>query len=213
MNPAILEYVRPDREMFEQAHEEIGAFDEAFDLKEIEEDQQPRQRVYWKDIIQREEQKIEAAQQEAEAEQAKLGKDDEGDNDVVKEISSVNPIADFNNMINNRKVDLVGEAISQMQKIIERCINASLQGDLHEKAFECFKELRGACVREDEADSFNRFAERLKKQFDKEGPNQEFFDIVRKAKLSLITKAESFSSKLEQSDADFYLNGHDVMKA
>ena len=51
-------------------------------------------------------------------ERVKLGKDDD-DKDVVKEISSVNPIADFNTMINDRKVDRVGEAISQMQKIID----------------------------------------------------------------------------------------------
>ena len=30
----------------------------------------------------------------------------------VKEISSVNPIEDFNKMINDRKVDRVGEAIN-----------------------------------------------------------------------------------------------------
>ena len=87
------------------------------------------------------------------------GDDDEGG---VKEISSVNPIADFNAMINDRKVDRVGDAISQMQKIIERFITNSLKGDLFDKALECFNELRTACVREDEAENFNGFASRIK---------------------------------------------------
>jgi hypothetical protein len=68
---------------------------------------------------------MEAAQQEAEYEKAKLGKGDD-DKDVVKEISSVNPIADFNAMVKDRKVDRVGEAISQMQKIIERFVSGSI---------------------------------------------------------------------------------------
>ena len=33
------------------------------------------------------------------------------DDDIVKEISSVNPIADFTKMINDRKTDRVGDAI------------------------------------------------------------------------------------------------------
>ena len=62
-------------------------------------------------------------------------------------------------MIKDRKVDRVGEAISQMQKMIERFIINSLKGDLFDKALDCIKELRKACVEEDEAPSFNRFAE------------------------------------------------------
>ena len=46
-----------------------------------------------------------------------MGKGDDDDK-AKKEISSVNPIADFKAMINDRKVDRVGDAISQMQKMI-----------------------------------------------------------------------------------------------
>jgi len=57
----------------------------------------------------------------------------------VKEISSVNPIEDFNKMISDRKVDRVGEAISQLQNMIERFVKNSLKGDLYNKAIECLK--------------------------------------------------------------------------
>jgi hypothetical protein len=36
------------------------------------------------------------------------------DEENIKEISSVNPIEDFKKMVNDRKVDRVGEAIIQM---------------------------------------------------------------------------------------------------
>lgn len=68
-----------------------------------------KRRVYWKDLIAQEEQKAEQRQ----AEKLKLG-GDRPDDDVVKEISSVNPIADFTKMINDRKTDRVGDAIQQM---------------------------------------------------------------------------------------------------
>jgi len=49
-----------------------------------------------------------------------------------------------------------------MQKMIERFISTSLKGDLFGKALECLKELRLACIAEDEAPSFNRFAYRIR---------------------------------------------------
>jgi len=70
-------------------------------------------------------------------------------------------------MIKDRKTDRVGEAISQMCTMIERFVNTSLKGDLFDKAIECLKELRDACVTEDEAPSFNRYMERLKSLFSK----------------------------------------------
>ena len=70
-----------------------------------------------------------------------MGKGDDEDK-AKKEVSSVNPIGDFKAMINDRNVDRVGDAINQMQKMIERFISTSLKGDLFAKAIECLKELR-----------------------------------------------------------------------
>ena len=58
MNQTILEYVRPDREMFIGAQEEIEAFEEQFELQEVEELEgaaREKKRIYWKDLIAREE--------------------------------------------------------------------------------------------------------------------------------------------------------------
>ena len=137
--------MRPDKELFEEANEEVSAFEEAFELKYNNEDEnKKKKRIYWRDLIKREEQKNaeEAKQFEEEQHAARMKLEAKGNgfefkDEEVKEISSVNPIEDFNKMINDRKVDRVGEAINQMQSLIERFVKNSLNGDLYEKALEC----------------------------------------------------------------------------
>ena len=73
-----------------------------------------------------------------------------------------------------------------MQSIIERYIRCSLNGDLYEKAFDCLKEVRKACISEDEAPTFNKFAEKIKEKYSS-GPHAEFFKLLVKSRLSLIT--------------------------
>ena len=145
MNETIAEYVKPDKELFQEAQPEISAFEEAFKLEYNNEDEnKKRQRVYWRDIIQREEvkNKEEAKQIEEEDRIARLKVEQKGDgfefkDDEVKEISSVNPIQDFKKMVSDRKVDRVSEAITQMQAMIELFITKSLKGDLYSKAIDC----------------------------------------------------------------------------
>ena len=133
------------------------------ELKEDEEvGMAEKKRVYWKDLIKREEDRLVKMQEEAEAEKLKFGDKDGDDDKKVKEIGSVNPIADFRNIVKDKKVDRVAEGINLMQKMIERIINVSLKGDLFGKAIDCLKELRNACVDEDEAPKFNRFAQKIR---------------------------------------------------
>ena len=58
LNEAIAEYVKPDKELFQAASEEVSAFESAFKIEyNKDEENKKRQRVYWRDIIQREEEK------------------------------------------------------------------------------------------------------------------------------------------------------------
>ena len=145
--------------------------------------------------------------EEANAERLKLGKDGPEGEDKIKEISSVNPIADFKKMIGDRNVDRVNEATSQMQRMIERQIYSSLRGDLFNKAIECLKELRKACVEEDEAPKFNRFAYKLRDLYRRgNAETANFFRRVVDEKITLITKHESkLSSLVEQEEANEFL--------
>ena len=211
LNEAIAAYVKPDKELFEQAAEEVSAFEEAFKLEYVNEDEnKKRQRVYWRDIIQREEVKNqeEAKQIEEEERIAQLKVEQKGDgfefkDDEVKEITSVDPIGDFRKMVSDRKVDRVGEAIGQMQNMIERFVKNSLKGDLFDKALECLQTMRETCVKEDEAQKYNDFLHRIKRIFGK-GSHSEFFQkLVRSLNpLSLITSKESaISSNVSEEDA------------
>ena len=124
------------------------------------------------------------------AERLKLDKEDKAD-DSVKEIGSVNPIADFNRMMTDRKEDLVKTALEQMEKMIKRFIDSSMNGDLFDKAVECLQAMREGSIKEDEAESFNNLAKQLKR-------NPDFFKKMQESKCGLITKHESkLSSHVE----------------
>lgn len=92
-----------------------------------------------------------------------------------------------------------------MQAIIERYVRCSLNGDLYQKAFDCLKQMRDACISEDEAPIFNKFMDKMKDLFSI-GPHQDFFGMMIKNKFSLITNQESeISSAVTQAEADDYL--------
>jgi hypothetical protein len=50
INENIKEYLKPDKEMYEQAQKEIEGFDKAFELKAAEV-QQEKKRIYWNEIL------------------------------------------------------------------------------------------------------------------------------------------------------------------
>jgi ATP-dependent DNA helicase 2 subunit 2 len=62
--------------------------------------------------------------------------------DIVKEIGPVNPLEDFRKMIHEKRTDLVDSALTQIQNVIRRLVEESVQGSYHSKALECLKEMR-----------------------------------------------------------------------
>jgi len=55
-------------------------------------------------------------------------------------------------MINEKRLDQVDIALLQIQKIILRLVDESLQGSFYEKAIDCLKEMRNACISQEEPD-------------------------------------------------------------
>lgn len=74
MNENIQEYMRPDVELFNEAADQIAEFDKNFKLTEVV-TKQEKKRVYWKDVIEQEEQKLESMTAEQAAERLKMDKD------------------------------------------------------------------------------------------------------------------------------------------
>jgi ATP-dependent DNA helicase 2 subunit 2 len=121
----------------------------------------------------------------------------------VKEITSVDPIGDFKKMVSDRKVDRVGDALGQMQTMIERFVKNSLKGDLFDKALECLQAMRETCIREDEAQRYNEFLHRIKRVFAK-GSHAEFFQrlaALGKAASLITTKESAISSNVTEEEA------------
>jgi ATP-dependent DNA helicase 2 subunit 2 len=100
-------------------------------------------------------------------------------------------------MVTDRKTDRVADALSQMATLIERFVRNSLRGDLYPKALECLREMRAACVKEDEGGRYNEFLHRVKKIFGRGTTYGEFFNLLAAdGQLSLITHRESPTSSI-----------------
>merc|ERR1719203_2192751 len=76
-------------------------------------------------------------------------------------IGSVHPERDFEGALAQRTggVDVVAEAVRQMQRIVERFVDAG--EEFHGKALSCVAVLRSGCVREAEVTSYNGFVRTL----------------------------------------------------
>mmetsp|Transcript_32113 Transcript_32113/g.31515 ORF Transcript_32113/g.31515 Transcript_32113/m.31515 type:complete len:169 (-) Transcript_32113:15-521(-) len=123
------------------------------------------------------------------------------DEEKVEKITSMNPIHDFEKMIEDRVVDRVDDALKQMRQIILDFIRHSTGGDMYEKALECLRKMRESSKDNDEAEQFNNFVTELKARFSV-GMHQDFYETMRTQNIGLITKDESFKSKITKEEAD-----------
>jgi ATP-dependent DNA helicase 2 subunit 2 len=129
---------------------------------------------------------------------------DKNKEEAKKVISMIKPIDDFKEMINYKYEDLTESAINQMKNIINKLILESFKGSYYIKAMECLKELREACVAQDEVDFFNNFMEEFKANF----PKEKFVDLWRLIsdnKITLISNLENNKSPLTDKECKDWL--------
>lgn len=62
-------------------------------------------------------------------------------------VGSINPVKDFRDMLARRDVDLVDDAIAQMQTRITQLINDSIRDQFYPKAVDCLSALRDGCIK------------------------------------------------------------------
>lgn len=195
IDPFVSDYIHPEAKLYKAYAKDIEDFKARFTLKENEGKKSESQKVFWRKLL--EEQKVkqegastvdmsetrsdvnleEVATAQKLMKHKKFNLEDDEDK-VVRNISPINPIDDFNAMITNKKVDLVDDAIKQMQKLILRYVNESLQGSFYKMAIDCLKEMRKGCVGEDEVDSFNVFLFEIREKFS-QGKQMNFWLDVR----------------------------------
>jgi len=149
-NRTIDDHVRPEDETFQRAVQQVEELESAFELEENTDETLKRdRRLRLRDIVLQgtlEEEKKEEASTEVQTNQdtlipeisaeEKQRKFDFNNEEKIEKISSMNPVKDFEKMINDREKDRTEEALSQMKAIILELIRHSIQGDVYDKVID-----------------------------------------------------------------------------
>ena len=80
-------------------------------------------------------------------------------------------------MITNKREDLVVSAIGQMDVIIQRLVDESVNGSHFNKAVDCLIAMRDGCLVEEEIEIFNEILIGLKNKYSKT-PKKYFWELV-----------------------------------
>ncbi|CAD8207171.1 unnamed protein product [Paramecium pentaurelia] len=215
ISPLILEYLHPEQRVYNYAQDAIQRVKNAFKFKVNEIKQPQDKKVFWKQLF--DEQTTQQVQQQIQEEVVEINREEEEmvnmfakqklgfNDDIIQEIGSVDPISDFKKMITEKRVDQVDSALQQIQKVIIGLVDQSIKGSFFPKALECLKEMRKACISEDETPVFNKFLFVLKDKY-----NQSMFwaQIVQQG-ITLISNIENQKSTVTAEEAQDFLNKED----
>ncbi|CAD8095017.1 unnamed protein product [Paramecium primaurelia] len=216
ISPLILEYLHPEIRVYNYAKEALQKIKTAFKFKVNEMKKQSDKKVFWKQLF--EEQSTEQVQQQVEDEVVEINQEEEEmvnmfakqklgfNDDIIKEIGTVDPISDFKKMITEKRIDLVDTALQQIQKVVIQLVDQSLKGSFYPKALECLKEMRKACITEDEAPVFNKYLHVLKEKYSQ----LVFWAQIVQQGITLISNIENQKSNISVDEAQEFLNKEDI---
>ncbi|EFC39669.1 Ku70/Ku80 beta-barrel domain-containing protein [Naegleria gruberi] len=120
-------------------------------------------------------------------------------------VKTTNPTKDFSEMLNRKDVDMVDKAIQEMQVVIFKLVNDSIEDQYYEKVLACIKTLREGCIREAEPNQFNNFLKKLKQSYSK-GKREDFWcSFIVQNNISLITQDECDESEVTEDEAKKFL--------
>ncbi|KAI5059201.1 hypothetical protein GOP47_0025520 [Adiantum capillus-veneris] len=177
LDDALQPVVEPDQELVSEIESVIKRFNNQFTLK-VNEEKGKRSGQFW-----REKEKVE--------EDAR-GEEDSGMTD---------PVQDFQAMLARGDSDeWVTKAIRQMKKLIVNFLDSAYKGNTYEKSMACLSAMRKGCVEQEEPMEFNDFLRDLAnkcrgKRLD------DFWDLVRDQRLTLISKEEAPDSDVSEEEA------------
>ena len=197
LDEAIARYLIPNKKLFEN-NKYASFLHKMFKIKEKDQIDDKKKRVFWKEIIQNELDTTVTQQRIEEKLNANKPED-------KTSISAVTPIEDFKEMVGNKKVDYTVKAMNLMSEMVIKFIRDSFKGSYFVKAIECIKVLRQTAIEEDEVDLFNDFLNELKKLF----PKEKFLDfwlLFVDNKITLISEDENEKSKFTETQAQSWLN-------
>ncbi|OZJ05657.1 hypothetical protein BZG36_01514 [Bifiguratus adelaidae] len=150
------------------------------------------------------------------------GENDDVDMDVrkllgnkVTKVSTVDPVADFMAMVENRDEDLVTPAVEQMCRVITELVTVSFGDAFYDKALSCLVALRETCALENESDAFNAFLPELRATCVSQqgGRRSDFWDRVMEKRITLISADEAVDSSVSLAEAERFLQGEEAPSA
>lgn len=199
LDEMIGDYLKPDKKLFEN-NKYVSFMPKVFDIKEKEQKEDKKKRVFWREMIKSE------IQEETGVSDKRLEEKLEAHKEEAKEkISPTRAIEDFKEMINFKYRDLTVQAIEQMKEIIVKFILESFKGSYYIKAMDCLKVVREACIDDDEVDLFNNFMEKLLNDF----PKEKFMDwwrLIVDNRITLISDRENIKSGRTEAECNEWLS-------
>ncbi len=202
LDDTIEDYLKPDKKLFEN-NKYVSFIPKMFEIKERQKEEK-KKRVFWKEMINSEIQDNTGISDRRLEEKLEKNKEE-----AKKIISMTRPIEDFKEMMNYKYEDLTESAMGQMKTIIVKFILESFKGSYYIKALDCLKELREACIQEDEVELFNSFMEEFRQNF----PKEKFVDLWRLIsdnKITLISNGENKNSSFTEKECKDWLDN--IMK-
>ncbi|KNC52940.1 ATP-dependent DNA helicase 2 subunit ku80 [Thecamonas trahens ATCC 50062] len=125
---------------------------------------------------------------------------------AVSQITSVNPVADFEAMCARRDEDLVNTAIAQLAAMIESLVDTSFRAAYYPKALECLVALRAMSILQEEPGAFNALLPKLRAKY-ATGRKAEWWASVVDARVTLISSDECAEATVSAADAAAFLAG------
>lgn len=199
----IEEYLEVDKELFKKVEPTLDKIQELFTL-EIVKPEEKTQTRYWADSTVDELRLESYAVDDSSKKKSSTGTGISIDSIIaggVSDISSINPVNDFEKMIARRDVDLVDKAIEQMKECIIQLLNDSVKDQLYPKALACIQSLRKGCIQEEEPAAFNTFI-RLIRSMNEGKRHNAFWELVSSQKISLIHEEECEESDITKEESD-----------
>ncbi|KAI9101648.1 SPOC like C-terminal domain-containing protein [Phlyctochytrium arcticum] len=122
----------------------------------------------------------------------------------VDSVTTIDPVSDFEAMVNDRREDRVSEAVKQMTGVIQKLVSESFGDQLYDKAMSCLVVLREKCAQENESIEYNDWFRQFKQFLTSESARQHmtFWNRVCDKKISLITHNEALESAVTQAESD-----------
>eukprot|EP01080_Neovahlkampfia_damariscottae_P000481 gene481-6891_t len=207
------------QKLLQNSKDSIQVFEELFPLKKVEEKKSEKKR-YWFAMDKDEEITLESYTNPTKKVKVTTDSDvmnEESEMELIQEkidldilssktstVGTKDPIKDFKEMFERKDIDLVDKAIDEMGKIIFKLIQDSIEDQYYEKSVDCIKELRNGCIKEEESDKFNQFLKKLKTSYSK-GKRSDFWSLIQKEKISIISQDECPSSDLTSVECSKFL--------